>query len=150
MPLPPPPTLTLLTGIMAGIDAVETPGLAGDVLFDAPLLWYTLSELTDQYASTKAEGLFWTKSWHVEALELHVASVLQTLPAQSPQNVVSKTIWWSSKNWSMSQPPENDDRGVPQLLGSGLPEDMSDGMLERGKNQMVMAELVHSVAYTPP
>jgi hypothetical protein len=44
----------------------------------------------DQYVSWKAEGLFWTNSWQVPACEAQEL-LPQTLPAQSPQNVVSKT-----------------------------------------------------------
>lgn len=39
---------------------------------------------------------------------------------------------------------------MPQLEGSGQPLSMSEGIEPRGKNQMLMAESVHSVAYTPP
>lgn len=57
----------------------------------APFSLYTLRLLMSQYVSWNADGLFWTKSWHVEALALHVESVLQTPPAQSPQKVTSNT-----------------------------------------------------------
>lgn len=40
--------------------------------------------------------------------------------------------------------------GRPQLAGEGVLLVISDGILPRGKNQMLMASLVHSVAYTPP
>jgi hypothetical protein len=40
--------------------------------------------------------------------------------------------------------------GSPHVLGFGLPDAMSDGIDSRGKNQMLMAASVHSVAYTPP
>ena len=77
---------------------------------------------------------------------------LQTLssPAQSPQKVMSKTIWRSLKWLSISQDPANLAAGVPQPVGSGLPDEMSDGMELEGKNQTEIASPVHSVAYTPP
>jgi hypothetical protein len=54
------------------------------------------------------------------------------------------------KCWSISQGAANRADGEPQYEGVGLPLVMSDGMLPRGKNQMLIAVLVHSVAYTPP
>lgn len=40
---------------------------------------------------------------------------------------------------------------MPQVLGSGFPETMSEGMELRGKNQTrIPVCWVHSVAYTPP
>ena len=50
------------------------------------------------------------------------------------------------KNWSISQPPENEAVAEPQVVGSGLPEVMSEGMADRGKNHMLIASEVHSVA----
>lgn len=50
----------------------------------------------------------------------------------------------------MSQPPENEAVAIPQPVGSGLPLVISDGIALRGKNQMLILSLVHSVAYTPP
>jgi hypothetical protein len=47
---------------------------------------------------------------------------------------------------SILQDPEKLARALPQPLGLGLPEEMSDGMLPREKNQMLIALLVHSVA----
>jgi hypothetical protein len=47
---------------------------------------------------------------------------------------------------SISHPPENSAMGMPQLLGSGDPDVMSLGMALRGKNHMLIALLVHSVA----
>jgi hypothetical protein len=75
------------------VDETELVGEAvvEDGVGDEPDAEYTLRELTDQYAFTKAEGLFWTYAWHVDASGEHTASVLHTLPAQSPQNVVSNT-----------------------------------------------------------
>lgn len=67
-----------------------------DGVGDEPDAEYTLRELTDQYAFAKAKGLFWTYAWHVDASGEHTASVLHTLPAQSPQNVVSNTSFWST------------------------------------------------------
>jgi hypothetical protein len=58
---------------------------------EAPLSVYTFRLLMSQYVSWKADGLFWTKSWHVDAWAEQVESVDQTLPAQSPQKVTSKT-----------------------------------------------------------
>ena len=52
--------------------------------------WKTLKELIAQYALLKACGLLLTYSSHVGASLLHSASVVQALPAQSPQKVVSK------------------------------------------------------------
>lgn len=40
--------------------------------------------------------------------------------------------------------------GVPQLLGSGLPDLMLLGTLSEGKYQTLMPDEVQSVAYTPP
>lgn len=39
---------------------------------------------------------------------------------------------------------------MPHEAGFGFPLAMSPGIAERGKNQMEIALLVHSVAYTPP
>lgn len=50
----------------------------------------------------------------------------------------------------MSQPPVKEATGLPQFDGLGVPVEMSEGMAERGKNQMEMWDDVHSVAYTPP
>lgn len=44
----------------------------------------------------------------------------------------------------------NNDVGVPHPVGSGLAELTSVGIAPRGKNQILMASEVHSVAYTPP
>ena len=49
-----------------------------------------MRELTDQKDSAKAPGLFWTKELQVGAREAQEPE-FQTLPAQSPQKVVSKT-----------------------------------------------------------
>lgn len=56
------------------------------------------------------------------------------------------TIWRFLKCEEMSQSPEKLAAGVPQVVGSGLPLVISEGMLELAKNQMLMAESVHSVA----
>ena len=51
---------------------------------------------------------------------------------------------------SISQDPAKRAVGVPQLLGSGDPEEISDGIEDRGKNHTEITEDVHSVTYTPP
>ena len=45
---------------------------------------------------------------------------------------------------------ENNEVGVPHPAGSGLLELTSEGIVPRGKNQILMKSEVHSVAYTPP
>jgi len=50
--------------------------------------------------------LFSTKAWQVGALEAQEEDD-QTLPAQSPQKVVSKTIFWFFMEESMSHEPWN-------------------------------------------
>ena len=45
-----------------------------------------------QKAGAKAPGLFWTKELQEDALEEQLGLLAQTLPAQSPQKVISKTI----------------------------------------------------------
>ena len=83
-----------LVGTPPGTDAAEkggtgAPDPAGAF---APEAWNTFNELTLQYASLNAEGLFCTKSLQVCAFEEHTGSEFHTLPAQSPQKVVSNTI----------------------------------------------------------
>ncbi len=48
------------------------------------------------------------------------------------------------------EPPLNITTGVPQPLGFGFPEFISDGIALRGKNQTAIAAEVHLMAYTPP
>lgn len=119
----------------------------------APLVVKTLRELMVQYASAKAEGLFWTKDWQVPWDE-HWLSAAQTdgWPAQSPQNVVSKISCWLLKWSSMVQPwpPWKFAVGVPHPAGSGELPLASAGAVPLGKNQILMEPLVHSMAYTPP
>lgn len=83
-------TRLLAAGAGAGGGAGARAG-AGE-----PLSLYTLSELTSQYASLKAPGLFCTKAlhdppWAAAQLPPHA------LPAHAPQNVLSKTSWWLEK-----------------------------------------------------
>ena len=78
---------------------LATTAGAGD-----PLSWYTLRELTSQYASLKALGLFCTKSVQVPPCVAAQLLPPHALPAQAPQNVLSKTIWLLEKCWSKSQP----------------------------------------------
>lgn len=68
------------------------------------------------------------------------------LPAQSPQNVVSKMNVCSLKWLSMSQPPAKLAVGMPNLDVSGLSELSVAGMAPRGKNHILMADEVHSIA----
>ena len=70
-------------------------------------------------------------------------------PAQSPQKVVSKTMLLFLKCASMSQ-PEKVASELPHCDGSGLPLSTLSRLLPRGKNQTLIAPLVHSIAYTPP
>lgn len=117
---------------------------------DFPSLLNTFRLLMDQYESANALGLFWTKSWQVFALAEQVGSELQTLPAQSPQKVVSKTICWSLNMLSILHDDEPKlASGRPQDEGSG-DELMFDGTDLRGKYQTLIPFEVHSVAYTPP
>ena len=74
----------------------------------------------------------------------------QVFPAQSPQNVMLKTILWELNFEFISQLPLNIAVGVPQFAGSGLEPRASPGILPRGKNQTLMKSAFHSVAYTPP
>lgn len=74
----------------------------------------------------------------------------QTFPAQSPQNVVSKTICWFVKADEMSQPPEKCATGVPQDAGFGESPVASCGTEPRGKKYIEIPVLVQSIAYTPP
>ena len=99
-----------------------------------------------QYAFWKAVGLFCTNSWQVAAVDAQVESVSQTAPAQSPHSAVLMTIRWSEKCWSISQGAANLAEGRPQVAGDGVSLVISDGILPRGKNQMLIASLVHSVA----
>ena len=46
--------------------------------------------------------------------------------------------------------PVNEVVGVPQFTGFGFPEVISAGTALRGKKYISIAELVHSMAYTPP
>lgn len=120
------------------------------LLIASPLDWYTVRELTCQYASVKAPGLSCTNAWQLVDFDEHTESWPQTLPAQSPQKVMSKMMLCSRKCWSMSHPPSNLATGLPHPLGFGLPLETSPGITPLGKNQMLMASPVHSVAYTPP
>ena len=58
--------------------------------------------------------------------------------------VVSKMAEWESKNLNGSHPEAGQNAmGVPQLSGSGAPEEMSDGMSLRGKNQTEIPLSIH-------
>jgi hypothetical protein len=57
---------------------------------------------------------------------------------------------WSWKDWSISHGAPNLAAGSPHELGFGVLDVMSEGIDSRGKNQMLIATSVHSVAYTPP
>ena len=61
-----------------------------------------------------------------------------------------RTICWFLKWLSISQPPSNCATGAPHVAGFGAPLEMSAGVVPLGKNQMLIASLVHSVAITPP
>ncbi len=54
------------------------------------------------------------------------------------------------EHWRLLVSELHVEAGVPQVVGSGAPPEISAGILPRGKNQILMASLVHSVAYTPP
>lgn len=108
--------------------------------------WYTFKELMDQYTSVKAEGLLATKELQVAALEAQTESEPQTLPAQSPQKVVSNTRLWFLKVSFISQSASNSASGEPQADGLGWPAEMSEGTPLRGKNQIETPSEVHSVA----
>ncbi len=58
------------------------PGVVGDRFCVLPLDVYTLRLLIVQYADSKAEGLFFTYSWQLAALEEQVLSWDQTLPVR--------------------------------------------------------------------
>lgn len=83
-------------------DAVETAGatlLLEDApafisLLEEPDIVYVRRELIRQNVSWKADGLLPTKSVQLSAFGEHVESELHTLPAQSPQKVMSNTICW--------------------------------------------------------
>jgi hypothetical protein len=69
-----------------------------------------------------------------------------TFPAQSPQNVVSKMNLWFLNFVSMLQPPSKLEIGVPNKDVSGASAVMLAGILPRGKNHILIAVLVHSIA----
>jgi hypothetical protein len=69
-----------------------------------------------------------------------------TFPAQSPQNVVSKMNLWFLNLVSMLQPPSKLEIGVPNKDVSGASAVMLAGILPRGKNHILIAVLVHSIA----
>ena len=73
-------------GFDCGIGLADELGAGAGAGEELPELEYTFRELMVQYASLKAEGLFWTYSLQVAALEEQVLSWLQTWPAQSPVN----------------------------------------------------------------
>lgn len=109
-----------------------------------------------QYALAKASGLFCTYSSHVAApvFAAHV-DFSHSLPAQSPQNVVSKIIRMFLKRSSKSQPwPWNFASGVPKVDGSSacvpFDADAANAVLLRGRNHTEIDVPVHSIAYTPP
>jgi hypothetical protein len=68
------------------------------------------------------------------------------MPAVLPQKSMFSTIFWSLKAFLMSQVElVTRMRGLPQLLGLGF-SSMSEGTLDQGQLQMLMASSVHSVA----
>ena len=106
-------------------------------------------------ASESAAPFCWTYCAHV-ATPVSCAQLcdcpgipvdVHTLPAQSPQRVVSKIAEWSWKNWNGLQVLAGQNAlGVPHDAGMGAFAVISDGMLLRGKNQTLMPVSSHSTA----